>query len=270
MIRILCLLTICSFLWACNGGESTTKQARKEAVDFAALGFQPDSSGLWWRIAEGKSQGDSIRIGDSVRFLMKVNLVDGSPISTPQSEKIVQAIKIGQGQVVKGVELGLCKTKQGDKAEFILPPHLAYGSAAFGAVQPNSTLRYSIEVVAHIPSWVRPEPGRYPQIKANGVMVYVLKEGQGAKIQDGDSIRLSFAGYLENGQLFDRSLNEAGPLFLPVKKNRLMPGLYRALTHIKRGSTVKAIIPPDLGFGKTGLPPKIPANSTLYFDLTVE
>lgn len=270
MIRTLCLLIICSFLWACSGGESTSKQARKDAVDFAALGFAPDSSGLWWRIAESKNQGDSIREGDSVRFRMKVNLINGRPVSTPESEKIIQAIKIGQGQVVRGVELGLCKTKQGDKAEFILPPHLAYGSAAFGAVQPNSTLRYSIEVLTHIPGWANPEQGRYPKFIAGGVMIYVLKEGQGDLIKAGDSIRLSFAGYLENGQLFDRSLNEAGPLILPVKKNRLMPGLFNAITHMKRGSTVKAIIPPDLGFGKAGLPPQIPANSTLFFDLTVE
>lgn len=270
MIRILSIFLISLLLGACNGGTSSTKQAQSEAVDFAALGFNPDSSGLWWRISESLSQGDSIRLGDSVRFLMKVNLVDGSPVSTPQSEKIMQSIKIGKGQVVKGVELGLCKMKQGEKAELILPPHLAYGSAAFGAIQPNSTLRYTLEVKSHIPSWNQPEAGRYLEIQSDGVTLYVLKEGIGPTLTDGDSVKLSFAGFLENGQLFDRSLNEAGPVIFPIKKDRLMPGLYQALKKMKRGSTVKAIIPPHLGFGKAGLPPKIPANSTLYFDLTVE
>lgn len=270
MIRLRYFTFLMLGLWACSNPESRDAQARNESIDFAALGFTSDSSGLWWRMVEAKSQGDLIELGDSVRFLMSVKLVDGGRVSTPQSEKIVQAIKIGQGQVVKGVELGLCKLKQGEKAELILPPNLAYGSAAFGAIQPNSTLRYTVEVVSHIPSWVKPEPGRYPTIQADGVTLYVINEGEGAPLEDGDSIRLSFAGFLANGQLFDRSLNEAGPVILAIKKQRLMPGLYRALTHMKRGSTVKAIIPPALGFGEKGIPPKIPANSTLFYDLTIE
>jgi hypothetical protein len=92
MIRIAFFLFISFLLWACGNGNSGS-QAQKETIDFAALGFTPDISGLWWRIAESRSAGDSIRIGDSVRFLMKVNLVDGSPVSSPQSEGVSQKIR---------------------------------------------------------------------------------------------------------------------------------------------------------------------------------
>lgn len=267
LLRSIFLLSF--VFWACSGNQKG-QEAQKNNLDLVALGFAQDSTGLWWRIAASKSEGDLIRVGDSVQFYMKVRLVDGSPVSTTNSEQQLQSIKIGGGQVVKGVEIGLCKMKSGEKAEFVLPPQLAYGSASFGAIQPNSTLRYTLEVKAHFPCWTIPEKDQYRTIDANGVTLYLLKEGNGSPLKDGDSIRLSFAGYLATGALFDRSLNEAGPLVVVLNKARLMPGLYQALTHMKRGSTVKAIIPPALGFGKSGMPPKIPANSTLYFDLTIE
>ena len=39
-----------------------------------------------------------------------------------------------------------------------------------------------------------------------------------------------------------------------------------SLKNIKKGGKIKMVIPPDLAYGKTGVP-GIPANSTLVFDV---
>jgi FKBP-type peptidyl-prolyl cis-trans isomerase FkpA len=53
-----------------------------------------------------------------------------------------------QGQVLKGLELGICLMKEGGKAKFILPSHLAYGAAgsSTGIVPPYTSVVYEVEL----------------------------------------------------------------------------------------------------------------------------
>jgi FKBP-type peptidyl-prolyl cis-trans isomerase FkpA len=46
----------------------------------------------------------------------------------------------------------------------------------------------------------------------------------------------------------------------------VIPGWTEGLKNIKKGGKIKLVIPPDLAYGKTGVP-GIPANSTLVFDV---
>ena len=46
----------------------------------------------------------------------------------------------------------------------------------------------------------------------------------------------------------------------------MIPGWTEGLKNIKKGGKIKLVIPPDLAYGKTGVP-GIPANSTLVFDV---
>jgi FKBP-type peptidyl-prolyl cis-trans isomerase len=54
----------------------------------------------------------------------------------------------GMGQVIKGFDEGIAKTKIGEKATLIFPSSLGYGARASGSIPANSPLRFDIEVLS--------------------------------------------------------------------------------------------------------------------------
>ncbi len=62
----------------------------------------------------------------------------GNPIDFP----------LGMGNVIAGWDEGIQLLKVGDKARFVVPSHLAYGSQGAGdVIPPNATLVFDIELM---------------------------------------------------------------------------------------------------------------------------
>lgn len=55
---------------------------------------------------------------------------------------------IDRGDVIRGWDDGVKGMKVGGKRTLIVPPHLGYGSSAAGAIPPNSTLLFEIELLS--------------------------------------------------------------------------------------------------------------------------
>jgi FKBP-type peptidyl-prolyl cis-trans isomerase len=67
--------------------------------------------------------------------------------SIPRGEPLT--ITLGQGQVIRGWDLGIVGMKVGEKRRLTIAPELAYGEAGFpGAIPPNSTLVFEITLKA--------------------------------------------------------------------------------------------------------------------------
>lgn len=103
-------------------------------------------SGLYYMIYS-KTDGTEVRSGDEVEFSFKTSLMNGDVIYDSESTGN-RKMKIDKNQEESGLNEGLKLLKKGEKAYFILPPHLAFGVAGDSyRIPPYSVLVYDIEVV---------------------------------------------------------------------------------------------------------------------------
>lgn len=56
--------------------------------------------------------------------------------------------RMGEGQMIRGLELGIEGMSVGSKRTITIPPHLGYGSTRTGGVPPNSVLVFLVELCA--------------------------------------------------------------------------------------------------------------------------
>lgn len=99
---------------------------------------------------------------------------------------------------------------------------------------------------------------------ASGLLYKVEKAGTGEAPKDSDTVVVNYKGTLTDGTEFDNSYKRGEPL--SFRLDGVIPGWTEGLKQIKKGGKVTLVIPPELAYGKTGVP-GIPANSTLVFDV---
>ncbi|WP_177764353.1 peptidylprolyl isomerase [Flavobacterium sp. I3-2] len=119
----------------------------------------------------------------------------------------------------------------------------------------------------------------------SGLAVYVFEKGNGGKPQVGDNILIDYAGYFENGRLFDTGIEEIATKYnmfdqrrkdanqyapIPFQfgnKTGLIPGFIEGFENMNYGDRALIFIPSHLAYGETGAGNAIPPNTDLIFEL---
>lgn len=103
-------------------------------------------TGLWYTIYE-KGTGAAAESGKLASIKYKVWLLDGT-LCYSSDQLGIKKFRIGKGGVEKGLEEGILLMHVGDKARFIMPPHLAQGlSGDEDKIPPRSIILYEVELV---------------------------------------------------------------------------------------------------------------------------
>lgn len=105
------------------------------------------------------------------------------------------------------------------------------------------------------------------QTLPSGLQYEVVMTGPpgGASPDSNDLVKVDYEGKLTSGEVFDSSFGRGAPsVFTP---DTVVPGWTEALQRMKVGDEWILYVPPELGYGEQGGPPRIPPNAVLVFRL---
>ncbi|XP_065852020.1 70 kDa peptidyl-prolyl isomerase-like isoform X2 [Euphorbia lathyris] len=179
--------------------------------------------GISWQIP---FPGDQVQVDFSGKIeggeCFDSSIDKGSPFS----------FKLGQGEVIKGLDDGVATMKKGERAIFIVPPNLAYGEAGSPPlIPPNATLVFDVEMK----SWIT-----ITDLTGDGgILKKITKEGHGwATPRDGDHV----LGYL-------------------------CPGLGKAVKTMRKGEKAELAVKSFYGLSENEEGKRIPPDSNLTIEI---
>lgn len=127
--------------------ETAEKAAAEEAMERLAAGYDKTESGLRYKIIQ-KGSGKQAEAGKTVAVHYKGALENGKEFDNSYSRKKPIEFPLGRGNVIEGWDEGIALLQVGDKARFVIPSHLGYGSrGAGGVIPPNATLIFDVELM---------------------------------------------------------------------------------------------------------------------------
>lgn len=122
---------------------------------------------------------------------------------------------------------------------------------------------------------------------ASGLQYALLQKGTDVKPANGSTIYFKYAGYFEDGNVFDTNFEEVAKTFgqfnqaradqngyqaFPFeagKKDGMIPGFLEGLSLMNIGDRVLLFLPSKLAYGERGAGGVIPPNTNLVFELEI-
>ncbi len=263
-------LALTLLLAACGGGvpriENTTF-APNLNVDLKLCTRTPE--GIYWRDTT-VGTGPAVANGDNLQVYYEGATPDGRTFAATQIGDPPFFFKLGGGEVIPGWDLGLVGARMGGVRQLIIPPALGYGDQQQGNIPPNSILVFYVYVLQTVEAATfAPALGvdlsKSVQTRL-GVYYRDIETGTGPVISTGQTLQVSYTGWLIDGSQFDS--NSAFSFVFGT--GNVIAGWDEGLGGAHVGTTRQLVIPSWLGYGALDQPDKgIPANSILVFNVQI-
>jgi peptidylprolyl isomerase len=237
--------------------------------DMTGKKVETTQSGLGYvMFAKGKNGKKPVK-GDKVKVHYSGFFTDGKKFDSSVERGEPIEFQVGKGQVIKGWDEGLMLLGVGDKAKFIIPYSLAYGEQGRGPIPPKSDLIFDVELI-DVKETVKPVAfnidGKDVNETASGLKYIVAEKGTGKEAGNGAKVKVHYTGYLENGDIFDSSIERGQPFEFTIGANQVIKGWDEGVALMQVGGKYRFIIPYQLAYGEKGYGP-IPEKAKLIFDV---
>ena len=115
----------------------------------------------------------------------------------------------------------------------------------------------------------KPKKPKTPKIVKlpSGLKYRDMQVGTGAKVKKGRTVTVRYRGLLRSGIEFDSNMPRGKPFSFTLGAGEVVKGWDLGLMGMKVGGKRELVIPPHLGYGQRAVGDKIPANSTLLFEV---
>jgi FKBP-type peptidyl-prolyl cis-trans isomerase len=97
-----------------------------------------------------------------------------------------------------------------------------------------------------------------------------IKTGTGPAAKQGDRVKVHYTGTLLDGTKFDSSLDRGEPFEFTLGRGEVIKGWDQGVVGMKKGGKRRLTIPSELAYGTRGMPPKIPPDATLKFEVELK
>lgn len=91
--------------------------------------------------------------------------------------------------------------------------------------------------------------------------------GNGPTPNDGQIVVVHFVGWLDDGTKFDSTRDRGKPFGFPLGSGQVIRGWDEGVRGMRVGGKRRLVVPPALGYGEKGVPPIVPPNARLIFDI---
>ncbi len=102
---------------------------------------------------------------------------------------------------------------------------------------------------------------------SSGLLYQIITPGTGSAPTVSSTVSVLYTARFLTGVAFDSSTNVASPFSSVL--NNLIDGWKIGIPLISKGGHIKLILPSALAYSCGGYPPVVPANTPLYFDVTL-
>ncbi|KAI3900794.1 hypothetical protein MKW92_045878 [Papaver armeniacum] len=204
--------------------------------DFKEIGAQ----GLRKRVTQQGISWKTPFPGDEVEVHYSGRIEGGSSFDSSWDRNTPFRFKLGQCEVIKGWDEGISTMKKGERAVFMIPPHLGYGEMGSPpTIPPSATLIFDVELL----SWTSIRD----LTNDGGILKKIVKDGEGwatPKVSDEDH-----EARLEDQTLISKS--EEGVEFY-VCDGYLCPAIAKAVTTMRKGEKAQLSVKFSYGVKQVG------------------
>lgn len=256
---------------------------KKYLTDNSITTAQKQTSGLYFVPTLTNASAALPKAGEVVSVLYTGTLLNGTVFfSTAQNDNTPVSFTLLPNQVIPGFGEGVALMHKGDKATFLIPSGLAFGTTGTTVVPANTVVRYDVELVDINPNYVVPDDNllkKYltknnittAQKQASGLyFVPTVSNPSGTPAKAGTTASVLYTGKLLDGTVFDASsLHGNTPLNFVVGSGSLIAGFDQGVSLMRKGEKATLLIPSALAYGTNGSSPSIAPNTPIIFDIEV-
>ncbi|WP_338873398.1 FKBP-type peptidyl-prolyl cis-trans isomerase [Spirosoma sp. SC4-14] len=234
-------------------------QQIKAYTDTSKLSWQSTSSGLYYAITTANSTAKKATVGDQAEFSYKSYNLSGALVDSTTAGSPVY-YPLGIQAILAGLEEGLLLMHEGERATFLLPSYLAYGSAAVNANLPAySVVRFDVKLARsrteteQIQQYIADKKLTVTDSSSTGLkIIKTVTNPTGATLTAGQTITIKYKGkMLRSATAFDST--GAGTFDATLGQSKYVAGFEAGLSKLRVGESATIIFPSALGYGTTGV-----------------
>ena len=100
----------------------------------------------------------------------------------------------------------------------------------------------------------------------DGIVIEVIREGDGVSCTHGDTLEVNYTGYLDDGTLVDSSKDRGKSYSFRLGKGDVIPGWDVGMKDAKPGEMRRLTIPSRFAYGERGTA-IVPPDATMIFEI---
>lgn len=223
-----------------------------------------NAQGLLRKRIQTKTVFTDVKAAGEVAYSLGLTNIGGlaAEIKIPESDFDFDAFKKGFTAAEEGKELTMKEPEMNALIKaYFEPKNEAYRKAVQAKAEAEAA-----QAIKEGEAFMK-ENGLRPTVKTlpSGVQYEVIKATTGTKPTINDKVRTHYHGTLINGKVFDSSVERGEPITFPL--NSVIKGWQEGIPLMSVGSKYRFYIPQELAYGMRSPSPKIPAGSTLIFEV---